>query len=92
MSARDDVEEADTVTATFGEEKFSPIQYQSFAVGPFFAKTKVKPGESLEQALGRAYEACRAAARLCYKEKRDEFIANVAAADQAARDAAQRRR
>lgn len=85
-------EQPDEVTACFAEERFSPIQYQSFGVGPFWAKTRVRAGETTEQALMRAYEACRAAARLSYRDKRDEFIANVAGAEQAAKEASRRSR
>jgi superfamily II DNA or RNA helicase len=46
--------EGEEVTATWGEELFTPRQFNSFRVGPFTYTTKVRRGESVEQAYSRA--------------------------------------
>lgn len=53
-SATSESEDAvETVTVTWGEETFSPIQYNSFRVGPFSVTSRVLPGESRGDALRR---------------------------------------
>ncbi len=47
---------SEEVTVCWGEEKFSPKAYHSMSVGPFFAKTQVRPGETQEEAMNRAYD------------------------------------
>ena len=44
---------SETITVTWGEETFSPVQYNSFRVGPFSATARVLPGESRSDALRR---------------------------------------
>lgn len=43
----------ETVTVTWGEELFTPVQFCSFRVGPYSAATTLRPGESREQAADR---------------------------------------
>jgi hypothetical protein len=80
-------EPLDEVTVFFGEQKFSPVQYQSFSVGPFIMKTKVRPGESPEDAMARAYAALEKHARAIWPQARDGFIKSVKDAAKAAREA-----
>ena len=87
-----DLDVGDEVTAIWATEKFAPVQYQSFDVGPFIVRTKVREGETGIEAFKRAYAACRAAARSTYPEKRDEFIANVHDAVEKTRDSSSKRR
>src|SRR5262249_10354220 len=48
-----DIAEESTVTVTWGVERFSPINYSWFEVGPFQATTRVRPGESRVDAMKR---------------------------------------
>lgn len=41
------------VTVTWAEERFSPVQFQSFGVGPFAATGRVEKGETVAQAQSR---------------------------------------
>jgi len=75
----------DEVTVNWGAEKISPIQYNTMDIGPFSMRTKVRPGETAEEAMARAYAACRNFAMSTFAGKRDAFIAEVRAAAQAAR-------
>lgn len=43
----------ETVTVTWGEETFSPVQFQNFRVGPFSITGRVLPGETRGAALRR---------------------------------------
>lgn len=74
MNDRDDGRDDDSVTVVWAEQKFSPIQYESFGVGPFYYKTTVKPGETPAQAMHRAYAVLQEFARTTYPGKRDEFF------------------
>jgi hypothetical protein len=69
--------DAESVTACYGEEKFSPRQYQNFAIGPFFRSTKIRPGETAAQALARASEELRAFADIEFKKKATDFISRL---------------
>lgn len=87
---QDDLDPGDEVTAIWATEKFAPVQFHSFDVGPFIVRTKVRAGETGAQAFARAYAACHKAARATYPEKRDEFIANVTDADEKVRSSRKR--
>lgn len=43
----------ETITVTWGEELFTPVQFCSFRVGPYSAMTTLRVGESREQAGDR---------------------------------------
>lgn len=44
---------SETISVTWGEELFTPVQFCSFRVGPFSASTTLRAGESREQAADR---------------------------------------
>jgi hypothetical protein len=50
----------DEVNVILGAEKYAPIQYHSFDVGPFMVKTTRQPGETLEQVYERVMPVLRA--------------------------------
>lgn len=43
----------ETVSVTWGEELFTPVQFCSFRVGPFSASSALRDGETREQAADR---------------------------------------
>jgi hypothetical protein len=63
----------DSVTVCFGVQKFNPGNYQSLELGPFYMKTDVKPGESVEEALERAYSALEGFARKVWARTLKDF-------------------
>lgn len=78
---------ADRVTYTWAEERYSPIQYQTFGVGPFSYTTEVREGETPEQAMDRARDFVKALAKKEYLEKCASFPARVYNARKAASEA-----
>lgn len=64
----------DEVTACWGEEKYSPVQFNFVAHGPFYAKVRLRPGESPEQALMRGMDVCRTVAAKSWPVRRDAFL------------------
>lgn len=78
--------DGETVTACFGEEKFSPRQYQNFAIGPYFRSTKVQPGETPAQALTRANEELRVFANVEFQQKAKDFLDRLAWLDEELRN------
>ena len=68
---------ADTVSYTWGEERYSPIQYQTFGVGPFTYTTEVRDGETPEEAMDRARDFVKAEAKKSYNDKCRTFPARV---------------
>lgn len=66
-----------TITVTWGEETFSPVQFQSFRVGPFSMQVEVRPGETEEAAFDRAYTLLTRKAEKVREEKAKSFIAAI---------------
>jgi hypothetical protein len=66
---------AEFVTYTFWQETFSPVDYQSFTVGPFSVTVELQPGETHEQALNRARKIIEPYAQKRFEKKRDAFFA-----------------
>lgn len=64
----------DSVTVTYGEEVFSPVQHNSFRLGPFSYTTALRANETPESAMGRAHEHLIAFAAIEYKRKAQEFV------------------
>jgi hypothetical protein len=65
--------EPDTVTVSWGEEKFFPDpsdRYSSFVAGMVIVKTPVRPGETVVQAGERAYAAAK---QIGEKNRRDKW-------------------
>jgi hypothetical protein len=63
----------ETVTVTWGEELFSPVQYNSCRVGPFSFTTPVRVGETAGQALLRAHADLRDHVNIVRTEKVKAF-------------------
>ena len=76
--------EGDEVSVTFGEETFSPVQYNSFRIGPFFYKTRVHKGETPEQAFDRANAYVTRMAQRAFKEKMETYFGHLREAGKAA--------
>lgn len=73
--AQDPADEGTEVTVCWGEEKFSPMQYNSFGVGPFFAKGKTRPGESIYDASQRLMQDIAAFAERERSRKVKDYLA-----------------
>jgi hypothetical protein len=73
------LDEPDRISVTWSEETFCPVSYQKFGVGPFFMSTKVRPGETPEDALRRAWNHLDNFARSIYNVKRNGFIERLRA-------------
>jgi hypothetical protein len=52
------LEVGDELGVQLGPETFSPVKYNTFVVGPISAKTKVREGETGEQAWQRLHRFC----------------------------------
>lgn len=63
----------ETVTVTWAEERFSPIQFNSFGVGPFEATGFVRDGETVAQAMTRIYAELSAFAETERMRKAESF-------------------
>ena len=68
---------SDTVTATFGAQTMCPVPYHSMTLGPFSMTTEVRPGETPEAALERAYAACEAQARKVWTPTLAAFLSRA---------------
>lgn len=62
-----------TITVAIGEQKFSPVDYNTFCVGPFSATITVKQGEDLDEAISEAHAILLNSARLEYKRALDAY-------------------
>ncbi len=65
----------DTVTVTYGIERYSPVQYQHFEVGPFMATSDVRPGETIASATARVHGELAAFADTERVRKARAFVA-----------------
>lgn len=68
----------ETVSATWGEEQFSPKQFHSFRVGPFSATTRLRQGETRQQALERLNAELREFAEAEKRRKYEGYMKSVA--------------
>jgi len=73
------------VTVVLAAEKFAPIQYHSFDVGPFMVKTTQQPGESIAQVYGRVMPELRKLQAEEFRERLPAHLAMVKTAGAAAR-------
>lgn len=69
--------EQETVTVVYGEENFFPAKYQGFTVGPYTYTTKVKLGETPDNAVLRANKVLHDLADALFTRKRNAFIARL---------------
>ena len=76
---------AERVSVTWGPFKLSPLKYQTLDVGPYTVSTDVRPGESTEDAMGRALEAAARFARKAYPDLLESFVDMSRQADAAVR-------
>jgi hypothetical protein len=62
-----------TVTVTVGEQKFSPIQFNVFTVGPFTATVVVREGEDVQEVMTKVRESLLDYAREEYKVSLERY-------------------
>jgi hypothetical protein len=67
----------DELTIVWGEEKYSPKPYMNFAVGPIYAKSKVRAGETAEEAHARVWKWLEARAREQFNSQLNRFRINL---------------
>lgn len=77
----------DQITVTWGAEKYAPIQYNNFDVGPFSTTTTIREGETAEEATDRAKAFLATLAREEFDKKSVGFPSRVRAAAEAAQAA-----
>lgn len=69
-----EAEDAYEIVATWGEETYSPIQYQSFRSGGVSLRTQVRPGETPGQAHERCMRHLRAMSQAQFDEQLRTFL------------------
>jgi hypothetical protein len=62
------------VEATWGEELFQPLQFNTFRVGPFKASTVVRDGETIANAMIRLHRELDSAAAQIRTHKIDGYL------------------
>lgn len=78
-------EGGDSVRVVLGVQKFAPVQYHSFDVGPFEVLATRGAGETIADVWARVMPELRALASKEYEVACVEFFARVKAAATAAR-------
>lgn len=66
-----------TVTITLGAQKFAPVQYHSFDIGPYSATVVLRDGETYEQAHARVMPMLRAQMKKDFEDSLGEFLDRV---------------
>ena len=61
------------VTITLAEQRYSPVSFNTFGVGPFTATVTIAPGDDVEQVLGEAREILREAAKVEFKRAIESY-------------------
>lgn len=61
------------ITVTWGEETFSPVQYNSFRIGGHSIKVTVQPGETALDAFKRGWGILEQAAQVMFDDKLNGF-------------------
>lgn len=72
-----DLSAGDEVRVQIGPEVFSPIRYHTFTVGPVSVSTKVRPGESAEEAHVRAWSIAEVAFEAQFSTCLQQFLDRV---------------
>lgn len=67
------------LTICWGTEKFFPVKYEGFEVGPIIVKVQLQPNETLEQAYDRVWPQMEALGSKMFLSKRNEFAVRRAA-------------
>ncbi len=67
----------DRITVFAGEEKFSPVQYHSFAIGGYSYTTTIRGDETPEEAFTRAWSFLSQMKRNAFAEARADFYARL---------------
>lgn len=73
------------VVVTLGAEKFSPVQYQNFDVGPFSVTLTTRPGETVQEAMKRGLAMLYEVQREDFKVRSEGFLQRLREAGAAAR-------
>ena len=73
------------VIVTWGEETYSPVQYQSFRVGSFALRARVLPGETYAEAHARLLNVARECSRQQFDVQLQEHLERVRMAASAAK-------
>ena len=76
-NGEDVVDEGKTVTVTWAEEQFQPVQFNTFRVGPFAASTQVRAGETIAQATVRLHAELDVAAQQILREKSAAYLRSL---------------
>ena len=85
MNNSEPSDDSDRITVTWGMEKHSPLRFESLEYGGFFYSTKIKDGETPEQAFERAYAFLQNLARKHFSAAVDDYTQrNVYAKQQVA--------
>jgi hypothetical protein len=66
-------EQKESITVCYAEQRFSPVDYNSFGVGPFYMTTTIQPGETHEMAFSRAMKFLQVQARAAFTEAKKDF-------------------
>lgn len=80
----DEPEEYD-IEVTWGEETYSPIQYNSFRCSGITLRTRNRPGERIEEAHARCMRALRSMSQRQFDEQMSVFLDRVRVAASRAR-------
>lgn len=73
------------VTVILGAEKYAPIQYQSFDVGPYMVQVEAAPGETIEAVYARVMPILQAQRDADFKKELVGYLDRVRQAAQAAK-------
>lgn len=65
------------VLVTIGEQKFSPIAYNIFSVGPFSATIRIRAGEDIQEEMSKMSEVLLSYARVEYKASLDRYTKSI---------------
>ena len=69
--------EGTSITIQWGEEMFSPVQYNSFRVGGNSITLVVKPGESIQDTYSRGWQILEELADSQFEDKLSGFSARL---------------
>jgi len=77
IKPKDVAEPGTTVTVSWGEETFSPVQYNSFRIGGHSVTLTVRDGESALDAWKRGWAMLQEAADIEFQDKMSGFAKRI---------------
>jgi hypothetical protein len=71
------MDDSDFIEVVWGPEVYTPVAFHTLTIGPFKRRTKLRPGETEEQAGQRVWDALNKMAQAIFNKQKGEYLNRV---------------